>query len=156
QAQHAVDAATRLVGDPAKVVNGLTIRGGEQVMLKVVVAEVQRNVLKQFGVDMDGSIGIGSAVIGFNTLNTFASDPPPNVLLPSYSSPNLRINAQSRALEQSGVLRTLAEPNLTAISGEPAKFLAGGEFPVIAGRTCDPVTLACETQIQFKEFGVGL
>src|SRR5690606_20577967 len=106
--------------------------------------------------DMDGSVGIGSAVVGFNTENMFASDPPNTALLPSYTSPTFSINARIRALEQSGVLRTLAEPNLTAISGESAKFLAGGEFPVIAGRTCDPVTLACETQIQFKEFGVGL
>ncbi|HEX5779779.1 MAG TPA: type II and III secretion system protein family protein [Xanthobacteraceae bacterium] len=156
QAQHAVDAATRLVGDPLKVVNGLTIRGGEQVMLKVVVAEVQRNILKQFGVDMDGSVGIGSAVVGFNTENTFASDPPNTVFSPSLTSPTFSINARIRALEQSGVLRTLAEPNLTAISGESAKFLAGGEFPVVAGRNCDPQTGICETQIEFKEFGVGL
>jgi pilus assembly protein CpaC len=156
QAQHAVDAATRLVGDAAKVVNGLTIRGAEQVMLKVVVAEVQRNILKQFGVDMDGSIGIGNATVGFNTENNFPSDRPATALLPSYTSPNFSIDARIRALEESGVLRTLAEPNLTAISGEPAKFLAGGEFPVIAGRTCDVATGTCVNQIQFKEFGVGL
>ena len=53
------------------------------------------------------------------------------------------------------MLRTLAEPNLTAISGESAKFLAGGEFPVPAGQTCDP-TNGCQIQIQFKQFGVGL
>src|SRR5690606_35892926 len=67
EAQHAVDAAARLVGDPAKVVNGLKIRGGEQVMLKVTVAEVQRNVLKQLGINLEGSATIGSAVIGFNS-----------------------------------------------------------------------------------------
>jgi pilus assembly protein CpaC len=156
QAQHAVDAAAKLVGDPEKVVNGLTIRGGEQVMLKVTVAEVQRNVLKQLGIDMNGSVGIGSAVVGFNTQNTFTNGAPNTALLPSYASPNFSIDAQIRAMEQSGVLRTLAEPNLTAISGEPAKFLAGGEFPVVAGRSCDPQTGICETQIQFKEFGVGL
>jgi pilus assembly protein CpaC len=59
-------------------------------------------------------------------------------------------------MEQSGVLRTLAEPNLTAISGESAKFLAGGEFPIPAGQTCDATTGQCQIQIQFKQFGVGL
>jgi pilus assembly protein CpaC len=160
QAQHAVDAATRLVGDPAKVVNGLTIRGGEQVMLKVVVAEVQRNVLKQFGVSMDGSVGIGSAVIGFNSDNPFTVQNQPisnSGLLPSYTSPNFSIDAQIRAMEQSGVLRLLAEPNLTAISGESAKFLAGGEFPVPGGSTCDPPgSNNCTITIQFKPFGVAL
>jgi pilus assembly protein CpaC len=54
------------------------------------------------------------------------------------------------------VIRTLAEPNLTAISGETANFLAGGEFPIPSGFTCDPTTRNCQTQIQFKKFGVGL
>ena len=59
-------------------------------------------------------------------------------------------------MERAGVIRTLAEPNLTAISGETANFLAGGEFPIPAGFTCDPTTPDCQTQIQFKKFGVGL
>ena len=59
-------------------------------------------------------------------------------------------------MERAGVIRTLAEPNLTAISGESANFMAGGEFPIPAGFTCDPVSRNCQTQIQFKKFGVGL
>ncbi len=59
-------------------------------------------------------------------------------------------------MERAGVIRTLAEPNLTAISGESASFLAGGEFPIPAGFTCDPVTRNCQYQIQWKKFGVGL
>ena len=54
------------------------------------------------------------------------------------------------------MIRTLAEPNLTAISGESANFLAGGEFPVPAGFTCNPSTRNCQYQIQWKKFGVGL
>ena len=54
------------------------------------------------------------------------------------------------------MIRTLAEPNLTAISGESATFLAGGEFPIPSGRTCDPATGACQTTITFKKFGIGL
>ena len=59
-------------------------------------------------------------------------------------------------MESAGVLRTLAEPNLTAISGESATFIAGGEFPVPAGYACDPTTRVCTTQISFKKFGISL
>src|SRR3954466_1536565 len=59
-------------------------------------------------------------------------------------------------MESAGVVRTLAEPNLTAISGESATFIAGGEFPVPAGYSCDPVTHVCTTQISFKKFGISL
>lgn len=59
-------------------------------------------------------------------------------------------------MESAGVIRTLAEPNLTAISGESATFIAGGEFPIPAGYSCDPTTHVCTTQISFKKFGVSL
>lgn len=161
QAQHAVDAAARLVGDPAKVVNGLTIRGGEQVLLKVTVAEVQRNVLKQLGFNLDAiNVEIGSAVLNLSINNPFSvqgsiADPATQVT-PRWNVGGGTVSATLRAMEQSGVLRTLAEPNLTAISGESAKFLAGGEFPVPAGQNCDPNTGVCTIQIQFKQFGVSL
>jgi pilus assembly protein CpaC len=61
-----------------------------------------------------------------------------------------------RAMESAGVIRTLAEPNLTAISGEAATFIAGGEFPVPAGYSCDPTTHVCTTQLSFKKFGISL
>ena len=69
------------------------------------------------------------------------------------------VNAMLRAMERAGVVRTLAEPNLTAISGESANFLAGGEFPILAGYSCDHVTgatAAASHQIQFKKFGISL
>ena len=164
-AQQVVDAASRLVGDPKKVVNGLIIMGREQVLLKVTVAEVQRNVLKQLGVDLSGAIAMGSFAIGTPTNPLIVNNPftvqnqtISNTQVPFVGTlPNAAgsITATLRAMEQSGVLRTLAEPNLTAISGESAKFLAGGEFPVPAGQTCDP-TSGCQIQIQFKQFGVGL
>lgn len=164
-AQQVVEAASRLVGDPKKVVNGLIIMGREQVLLKVTVAEVQRNVLKQLGVDLSGAVALGSFAIGTPT-NPFVVNNPFTVQNQTISNtqvpfvgtlPNAAgsITATLRAMEQSGVLRTLAEPNLTAISGESAKFLAGGEFPVPAGQTCDP-TNGCQIQIQFKQFGVAL
>jgi pilus assembly protein CpaC len=61
-----------------------------------------------------------------------------------------------RAMESAGVARTLAEPNLTAISGESATFIAGGEFPIPAGYSCDPTTHVCTTQITYKKFGISL
>ena len=66
------------------------------------------------------------------------------------------VQATLRAMESAGVVRTLAEPNLTAISGESATFIAGGEFPVPAGYACDPTTHVCTTQISFKKFGISL
>jgi pilus assembly protein CpaC len=59
-------------------------------------------------------------------------------------------------MERAGVVRTLAEPNLTAISGEAASFVAGGEFPIPKGYTCDPITRACQTQVDYKKFGITL
>lgn len=167
-AQAAVDAAARLVGDASKVVNGLTIKGRDQVLLKVTVAEIQRNILKQMGIDLNGAVSIGSATIGTGiagAATNFFLNNPFTVQNQSLSSTQVPVTANFgsgnhitmtlKAMEQAGVLRTLAEPSLTAISGESAKFLAGGEFPIPAGQTCDP-TSGCQIQIQFKQFGVGL
>jgi pilus assembly protein CpaC len=162
-AQHAVETAARLVGDEKKVVNGLIIKGREQVLLKVTVAEVQRSIIKQLGIDLDGaSIAIGSTVLDFKSNNPFTLQN--QAISDTFAQPTFKlpgggtISATLRAMEQSGVLRTLAEPNLTAISGETAKFLAGGEFPIPAGQSCDATTVppTCQIQIQFKQFGVGL
>jgi len=66
------------------------------------------------------------------------------------------VQATLRAMESAGVIRTLAEPNVTAVSGESATFIAGGEFPIPAGYSCDPTTHVCTTQITFKRFGISL
>ena len=136
EAQQAFDIAARLVGDSAKVVNSLAVLGRDQVMLKVTVAEVQRSIIKQLGIDLNGSIGYGTTVVNFNTNNPFTAlgqslSVPPSFLSGSFKS----ITATLQAMERAGVLHTLAEPNLTAISGESANFLAGGEFPVLTGYT---------------------
>ncbi len=156
EAQQAVDVASRLVGGSDKVVNNLTIRGRDQVMLKVTVAEVQRDVIKQLGVDLNASLSYGSAVLNFTNNNPFTALG--NSLVEGNGTVGQfkGVTATLRAMERAGVIRTLAEPNLTAISGESASFLAGGEFPVPAGYTCDPQTRVCQRSIQFKKFGVGL
>jgi pilus assembly protein CpaC len=158
EAQQAFDLASRIAGDGSKVVNGIIVRGRDQVMLKVTVAEVQRSVIKQLGLDLTGSVGYGSNVVNFNTTNPFSAN---GVALSDTSltgSPIRGVNATLKAMDRAGLLRTLAEPNLTAISGETASFIAGGEFPIPAGLSCDTTKSppVCQAQIDFKKFGVSL
>lgn len=137
----------------ARVVNMLTIVGKDQVMLKVTVAEMQRTVLKQLGVDLDAALDIGSTVLNLASINPFTLA---NGVLSgtqadiSTSFGGNTVGAVIRALERNGLLRTLAEPTLTAVSGETANFLAGGEFPIPVGADDDGIS------IEFKPFGVGL
>jgi pilus assembly protein CpaC len=159
EAQQAYDLAARLAGDANKVVNNISVRGRDQVMLKVTVAEVQRDVIKQLGVNLSGSLNAGSSALNFNIDNPFTASGQAlssTSIVPSFGTASANVRANIRAMERAGVMRTLAEPNLAAISGESANFLAGGEFPVPAGRTCDPQTFVCTDTIQWKKFGVGL
>jgi len=157
-AQTAFDIATRLVDDGRKVVNGITIHGRDQVMLKVTVAEVQREVMKQLGVNLSGEVGSGSSVFRFLNNTPFPVTGQPIIAGNAISAQLNGITATLRAMERAGVIRTLAEPTLTAISGESANFLAGGEFPVQGGVTCNGsgITQSCTQQILWKKFGVSL
>jgi pilus assembly protein CpaC len=158
-AQQAADMAARLTGGLDKVVNSIAVRGRDQVMLKVTVAEVARNIIKQMGIDLSANMTYGTAVVNFNNSNPFTaygrSLVSGNATTASFGGvPS--VTATLRAMESAGVVRTLAEPNLTAISGESATFVAGGEFPIPAGYSCDPTTHVCTTQIQYKKFGISL
>jgi len=166
EAQQAYELAARLIGGPAKandlVVNNITVRGRDQVMLKVTVAEVNRNIIKQLGVDLSGKFSYGTAVVDFNNTNAFSALgrplAPENMISTAFgSAPSVK--ATLRAMESAGVVRTLAEPNLTAISGENATFIAGGEFPIPTGITCQTGTGTsnnCQPSISFKKFGISL
>jgi pilus assembly protein CpaC len=165
EVQQAGDLAARLVGSADKVVNSIAIRGRDQVMLKVTVAEVARTVIKQLGIDLTANLNYGTAVVNFTNANPFTAlgrTLTSNNLTSGFGSTSVggvqvpSVTATIRAMESAGVVRTLAEPNLTAISGESATFIAGGEFPVPAGYSCDPVTHVCTTQISFKKFGISL
>ncbi|MCZ7594931.1 MAG: pilus assembly protein N-terminal domain-containing protein [Hyphomicrobium sp.] len=147
------------------VINLLTIEGEEQVMLRVSVAEVQRTILKQFGVNVGALVNSGNFTTSVLSSNTFPLTGASLGTLPTsgvattgaaagtlqmfnqgagatsdaftnsgiamaWQSGDQAVNGTLRAMERDGLLRTLAEPNLTAVSGEPAKFLAGGEYPV--------------------------
>jgi pilus assembly protein CpaC len=167
QSTRAQDLAARFAGDPAKVVNMLKVASGEQVMLKVRVAEMQRTIAKQFGVDITAAAIAGGVPISVATDNQFAlighalsdiaggqvgqvCDPFKPVNGECSGGPN-NIQGTLKALENVGLIHTLAEPNLTAVSGETAKFLAGGEFPVPVSRD-----LQGNITVEFKQFGVGL
>jgi pilus assembly protein CpaC len=140
--------------DPTKVVNMLKIGGHEQVLLKVRVAEMERQIAKQFGVNLSAMGNIGTVPIDFATSNPYGLMGQALAAASGLQVGNAQTNhAQGvlNALEQAGLMHTLAEPNLTAVSGETAKFLAGGEFPVPAGRDQQG-----NISIIFKDFGVGL
>jgi len=163
EAQQAGDLAARLAGGADKVVNSITVRGRDQVMLKVTLAEVQRSIIKQMGIDLSASMNYGTAVVKFNNANPFTANSaalvPTNALTTSFGS-TPSVQATLRAMESAGVVRTLAEPNLTAISGESATFISGGEFPIPTGVTCQTTTSGaignCVQTVSFKKFGISL
>jgi len=140
--------------DPTKVINMLKIGGHEQVMLKVKVAEMERQIAKQFGINLSAMGNIGTVPLDFATSNPYGLMGQALASASGLTVGNGTTNhaqAVLNALEQTGLLHTLAEPNLTAVSGETAKFLAGGSFPVPAGRDQQG-----NISIEFKDFGVGL
>ncbi len=194
-ASRAADIASRFIVGPTpeqdgrqmkKVINLLQVEAEEQVMLKVTVAEVERSVLKQFGINLSSQLNIGNFATGIMTANAFPlttvaglggaikagtrtdrpygagcgivsdsilEDPPiigTSGGIGHWGTGNNCVSQGIKALERNGLIKTLAEPNLTAISGEAAKFLAGGEFPV-------PVSVnGNNIGITFKEFGVSV
>jgi pilus assembly protein CpaC len=163
EAQQAGDLAARLAGGVEKVVNSIAVRGRDQVMLKVTVAEVARTTIKQLGIDLSGQLNYGTAVVNFNNSNPFTANSAPlvpgnNITTSFGSTPS--VQATIRAMESAGVVRTLAEPNLTAISGESATFISGGEFPIPTGVTCQTTTAGaigqCVQTVAFKKFGISL
>src|SRR5579871_6533200 len=163
EAQQAGDLAARLAGSGDKVVNSIVVRGRDQVMLRVTVAEVARSIIKQLGIDLSGQFNYGTAVVNFNNTNPFTATGQPlvggNSIATSFGS-TPSVTATLRAMESAGVTRTLAEPNLTAISGESATFIAGGEFPIPTGVTCQTTAAGsvgqCAPSIAYKKFGISL
>ena len=168
-ANRAADIAGRYVKKKDAIVNMLAVAAKEQVLLKVQVAEMQRDAIRRIGVNLPGAI-LNSGNITFtkviqNAFPVTASTVPgalsggPGALpfvtageagQTTWSSGNSSVSAMVQALERAGLIRTLAEPNLTAISGETAKFLAGGEFPV-------PIaTQDRQISVSWKTFGVNV
>ncbi len=167
EAQRAVDIATTMTAglksadgnagsggqSSTSVVNALQIRGKDQVMIKVTIAEVQKTILKRLGLDVSGTWKVGATSFGLNSAAE-AGNPLAVKNLDFSRTGSSAGTATIRALEQQGAFHTLAEPTLTAISGESAKFLAGGEVPIVV-RSCSPTT-GCTDTITYKPVGVSL
>ena len=142
---------------PENVVNMLEVGRSQQVMLKVRFAEVKRSASKALGLSTDVLFNSGQEVGIFNSgiLNpdAFAS------AFGAFELGDVSISLLLDALEEKGLVKTLAEPTLVAISGERASFLAGGEFPVPVSATdsrSNSSSSAVRLGIEFKEFGVRL
>ena len=149
-ASRASRIAEAFAGD--KVVNLLSVGGSQQVMLEVRFAEVNRTVGSQFGVRSSGISNDGD--FGFAIGGASAPSSAFGVIGTLFNLGDVNIEAYLDTLEGKGMAKTLAEPTLVALSGEPASFLAGGEFPIPvaggAGGNADAIT------VTFKTFGVSL
>ncbi|WP_320508332.1 type II and III secretion system protein family protein [Dongia soli] len=146
-AAQARNIARRFVAKDENVVNMIRVTSEQQVLLRVRVAEAQKTVLKELGIDNL----LSPTTLGPLTIDaaTSALGLGPNIAgTLGISSGNF--DSTVRLLEQHGFIRTLAEPNLLAVSGETASMLAGGEYPIPAPQDVDTIT------IQYKPFGVSL
>ena len=157
EAKTAFDLATNMTaqGGGTKVINAMQIAGEDQVMLQVKVVEIQRDVLKQFGINFKALLDLGGFAFNLSTVNPFSSNAISDANAASISGVSGTSNFSGivRAMESDGLLRTLAEPNLTAVSGQSATFLAGGQFPY---QLCDVSAGVRTCTISFKDYGVGL
>ena len=141
-------------------------RGRDQVMLKVTVAEVRRDIIKQMGIDLSASMNYGTAVVNFNNTNPFTANGGPLVARQRawcVVRPHNAVDptATLRAMESAGVVRTLAEPNLTAISGESATFIVGRRISHsdrcdLSDRSGGRPWGSARRRSAYKKFGISL
>ena len=144
EAEAVRELAKSMTGGGA-ILNRIKVSMANQVNLRVVITEVNRSVVKNLGIEME----IFGGGFGFQT---FLASGAANVVSGIQRTVGgLDINLTLEALETEGLLKVLAEPNLTALSGETASFLAGGEFPVTGQRDENGIT-----PIDYKPFGVSL
>jgi pilus assembly protein CpaC len=169
-ANRAAEMAARYAKKKDAVVNMLSVGAKEQVLLRVQVAEMQRDAIRRLGVNIPGAVlnsgNITFAKVMQNAFPASGSTVPPAVALapgipplvsagsalqPTWTAGASSVTAMVQALERAGLIRTLAEPNLTAISGETAKFHAGGKFPIpiVTGSGGDR-----QITVQWESFGV--
>jgi pilus assembly protein CpaC len=160
--QRALDLAERYA--PERVSNLMSVSGNQQVMLKVRFAEMQRTVSKALSTSLavDGlssATGEGGAFVGSRigtgpvpglTPGSVTNQTAAGTAFIGFDIGSVELGVLLEALETKGVVRTLAEPNLTALSGQEASFLAGGEFPIPVSQEQGTIT------VEFKKFGVEL
>ncbi|HVW91352.1 MAG TPA: type II and III secretion system protein family protein [Devosia sp.] len=157
--------AAQFANGAANVANMITVSGAQQVMLKVTVAEVSRSAVQQLGIELNGSLSVGSVSAGFSnqsalgaasgvvsgTGSMFGGTAIGNGIGAGFSVPGASLDATLHALEQRGLLRKLDEPTLTALSGQSAQFSAGGQIPVV-----NPPDQSGQVSYSYKQIGVTL
>lgn len=145
--EKAVAIAAQYVGGEANVTSVINVAGGQQVALKVVVAEIKRDAAQALGINLSGSLSVGAVNLDLN------SSPPVGDTAGSYagafSQGGFSLNASLQALQSQNALRMLAEPVLTAMSGQQANFHVGGELPI-------RVINDGEETYNYKEYGIQL
>ena len=170
EAENARRLAARFIAEGEEIISRLDVTAPNQVNLRVRVAEVSRQVVNQLGINWDAAIMssftlgiatgvpvIAQSVVAGGTLSppgtgeflTRQTDPAGNIF-GQLNTESFDLNVLLDALAENGLITVLAEPNLTAITGETASFLAGGEFPIPVPQSEGRIT------VEFKKFGVSL
>ncbi len=162
EAEDVRQLVSRFLGEKETLINRLQVTAPTQVSLHVRIAEVSREVTRLFGINWDAAVAPGDFLFGLASGRSFTSSGglpferltddsgAAGALAGRFTNGDININGLIDALEREGFLTVLAEPNLTALSGETAAFLAGGEFPIPVGVDDGDI------EIQFKQFGVSL
>ncbi|EPY01131.1 type II and III secretion system protein family protein [Magnetospirillum fulvum] len=149
---------TPLLSKDEKLINAIKVRSPTQIQLRVRFSEVSRGVIQKLGINWS-SIGrsgnyLGGVMNGRDYYNDtsktyYKPDSAWGILL-GYATGGMDIEAMIEALDSEGLVTTLAEPNLTAVSGQTASFLAGGEYPIPVSQQNNTIS------IEFKPYGVSL
>ncbi|HEV2081760.1 MAG TPA: type II and III secretion system protein family protein [Brevundimonas sp.] len=155
EADRVTQIARAFVSAPEKVINMMTIEGSDQVTVRARVIEVQRTAVKQLGFDVNAILNTIGDGLSLQNIATFAVSGSQlgggQITYNDANNDGEGVTGTIRAFERTGLIRILAEPNATSVSGESAEFLAGGEFPVPVGRDDRGNIL-----IEFKPYGVRL
>jgi pilus assembly protein CpaC len=157
QAQELRELGERYLGEEEALLYRVRVAAPTQVHLRVRVAEVSRDVVKEFGINWEALFQNSDFAFGFvtgrgvtNAAGDFLRSATADSVFGGWEGGDDFVNTAIDALAEEGLINVLAEPNLTALSGETASFLAGGEFPIPIDSDEDGLT------IEFKEFGISL
>lgn len=158
EADRATQVARAFVSTPEKVINMMTITGSDQIMVRARIVEVQRTAIKQLGLDATAvlaSVGNGLSLTQGATFAVNGNQLGGGIIRYTDSAGDgSSLNTALRAFERAGLVRILAEPNITTANGENAEFLAGGEFPVPVGQ--ETTENSTKVTVEFKPYGVRL
>lgn len=167
----AIKIAKSFVGEKSQIINNLTVDSPLQINLRVKIIEVDRTVKNSLGINWDATLKGGNFAFGTFTGTQFINNSwtKKSGLVPNlpftldagsgtgnnfalkFQSPQAILNSLLTALESEGLVTTLAEPNLTAISGQSATFLSGGELGILM-----PSTLGSAPSVEYKSYGISL